>query len=51
MTLRVEVSLDLTAVDCLDCVLPPSFLHQMLERALAERLRGQFELVVHDPRC
>jgi len=47
---RVEVALDLSRVECLDCVLPPEFLQQMLSDSLARRIRGEFELIVHDPR-
>jgi Fe-S cluster biogenesis protein NfuA len=47
---RVEVALDLTGVECLDCVLPPEFLEQMLTESLARRIRGEFELVLRDPR-
>ena len=36
-TARVEVALDLSQVDCLECVLPPQFLEQMLTHALAQR--------------
>ncbi|HEV2311235.1 MAG TPA: hypothetical protein VGU73_12000 [Acidimicrobiia bacterium] len=47
---RVEVALDLSSVDCLECVLPPEFLQQMLTNALARRVHGDFELVLRDPR-
>jgi Fe-S cluster biogenesis protein NfuA len=47
---RVEVALDLTGVECLDCVLPPEFLEQMLSESLSRRIRGEFELVLRDPR-
>ncbi len=50
-TARVEVALDLSDVDCLECVLPPEFLEQMLTNALAQRLRGEFQLVLRDPRA
>jgi hypothetical protein len=49
-TARVEVALDLSQVDCLDCVLPPQFLEQMLTDALAQRVGADFELVLRDPR-
>lgn len=48
---RIEVNLDLSGVECLDCVLPPEFLQQMLTESLSRRVRGEFELVVRDPRC
>jgi hypothetical protein len=49
-TARVEVALDLSAVECLECVMPTEFLEQMLNDALAQRIRGEFELVLDDPR-
>lgn len=49
-TARVEVALDLSKVECLECVLPTEFLEQMLTDALAKRIRGEFELVLQDPR-
>jgi hypothetical protein len=49
-TARIEVSLDLDGVDCLECVLAPDFLEQMLTESLRKSVRGEFELVLHDPR-
>lgn len=49
-TARVEVALDLSQVDCLECVMPPQFLEEMLTHALAQRVHGDFELVLRDPR-
>ena len=49
-TARVEVALDLSQVDCLDCVMPTAFLEQLLTDALAQRLPGGFDLVLRDPR-
>ena len=49
-TARIEVSLDLSRVECLECVLAPEFLEQMLNDALARRVAGEFELVLRDPR-
>ncbi len=47
---RVEVRLDLDGVSCLDCVLPPDQLRQVLQEGIARRVPSEFELVVHDPR-
>jgi Fe-S cluster biogenesis protein NfuA len=47
---RIEVRLDLEGVSCLDCILPPAELRQVLEDGIARRVRSEFELVVHDPR-
>lgn len=49
-TARIEVSLDLDGVECLECVLEPAFLEQMLTESLRRSVRGEFELVLHDPR-
>jgi hypothetical protein len=49
-TARIEVTLDLAGVDCLECVLAPDFLEQMLTESLRKSVRGEFELVLHDPR-
>jgi Fe-S cluster biogenesis protein NfuA len=46
----VEVRLDLEGVSCLDCILPPDQLRQVLEEGIARRVPSEFELVVHDPR-
>ena len=47
---RIEVRLDLSAVDCLDCVVAPDLLHEMLEAAFTRRLHEELEVVVRDPR-
>lgn len=47
---RVEVRLDLDGVSCLDCILPPDQLRQVLQDGIARRVPSEFELVVHDPR-
>jgi len=49
-TARIEVALELEGAECEDCVLPPELLEQMISDALARRVRGEFELVLHDPR-
>ena len=46
----VEVRLDLEGVSCLDCILPPDQLRQVLQEGIARRVPSEFELVVHDPR-
>jgi len=46
----IEVRLDLDGVSCLDCILPPAQLRQVLEEGIARRVPSEFELVVHDPR-
>ena len=49
-TARVEIELDLSGVDCLECVLSPEMLEQMVGSSLAQHIRGEFELVLRDPR-
>jgi Fe-S cluster biogenesis protein NfuA len=49
-TARIEVALDLSGVECLDCVLAPEFLEQMITDTLARHVRGEFELILRDPR-
>jgi Fe-S cluster biogenesis protein NfuA len=50
-TARIEVALELGGVDCADCVMPPELLEQMIADAVRKRVRGEFELVVRDPRA
>ena len=49
-TARIEVALDLSGVECLDCVLGPEFLEQMITDTVARHVRGEFELILRDPR-
>jgi Fe-S cluster biogenesis protein NfuA len=49
-TARIEVALDLDGVECDDCVMPSELLEQMISDAVARRVRGEFELVLRDPR-
>jgi hypothetical protein len=49
-TARIDVSLDLSQVCCLDCILPPAMLHEVLESAIQRRLHSEFEVRVADPR-
>jgi len=45
------VRLDLAAVTCLECVLPPDLLHSMIAEALTRRVAGLADVVVEDPRA
>ena len=47
---RIELRVELEGVECLDCVLPPDLLRQVIEDGLQRRVPSEFELVVHDPR-
>ena len=49
-TLRIEVQLELEDANCEDCVMPPEMLEQVIGDAISRRVRGEFELVVRDPR-
>jgi Fe-S cluster biogenesis protein NfuA len=49
-TARIEVALELEGAECEECVLPPELLEQMISDALSRSVRGEFELVLHDPR-
>jgi hypothetical protein len=47
---RIHLRLDLSGVSCLDCILPPDFLRQVIGDCLQRRIPGEFELVLDDPR-
>ena len=47
---RVEVRVELDDVSCADCILPPELLRKVIEDGISRRVRGEFELLVHDPR-
>jgi Fe-S cluster biogenesis protein NfuA len=47
---QVVVRLDLDAVSCLECVLPPDLLHSMISDAFMRRVPGLSDVVVEDPR-
>jgi Fe-S cluster biogenesis protein NfuA len=47
---RIEVALELEGVECEECVMPPGLLQQMITDAVSRRVRGEFELVLRDPR-
>ncbi len=49
-TARVHLRLVLDAVSCDECVLPPDMLRETIEASLQRRIRGEFELVLDDPR-
>jgi hypothetical protein len=49
-TLRVSLALELDGVSCAECILPPDQLRTTIEDAIARRVRGEFELVLADPR-
>jgi Fe-S cluster biogenesis protein NfuA len=49
-TARIHLALVLDSVSCEDCVLAPEMLFETIEQALQRRVRGEFELVLDDPR-
>lgn len=49
-TARIEVRLELEDANCEDCIMPPELLEQMIGDAISRRVRGEFELIVRDPR-
>jgi Fe-S cluster biogenesis protein NfuA len=49
-TARVHLALVLESVSCEECVLPPDMLYDTIEQSLQRRVRGEFELVLDDPR-
>jgi Fe-S cluster biogenesis protein NfuA len=49
-TARVRLELVLDSVSCADCVLPPPMLFDTIEQSLHQRVAGEFELMLDDPR-
>lgn len=47
---RITLQLVLDDVSCEECVLPPDELFTTVQQSLARRVRGEFELVIEDPR-
>ena len=49
-TARIHLALVLDTVGCEECILAPAMLHETIEQSLTRRVRGEFELVLDDPR-
>jgi Fe-S cluster biogenesis protein NfuA len=47
---RLYLRLDLSEVGCVDCVLPPEPLSQMIGESIKRRAGEEVEVVVDDPR-
>jgi hypothetical protein len=47
---RITLRLVLDDVSCEECVLPPDQLFETVQQSLSRRVRGEFELVIDDPR-
>jgi Fe-S cluster biogenesis protein NfuA len=49
-TARINLALVLEGVSCEECVLPPDMLYETIQQSLRQRVAGEFELVLDDPR-
>jgi Fe-S cluster biogenesis protein NfuA len=49
-TRRVELRLDLSGVECVECVLPPDMMIAIVDDHLRRTIGEAIELVLHDPR-
>ena len=47
---RIHLRLELEGVRCEECVLEPDALRETIEFSLRAQVRGEFELVIDDPR-
>lgn len=47
---RIRLQLVLDDVSCADCILAPDMLFDTVQQSLQRRIRGEFELVLDDPR-
>ena len=47
---RLHLRIDLSEVECVDCVLPPAALRDMLGDSIRRRTGRDVEVVVDDPR-
>ena len=47
---RISLQLVLDDVSCADCILPPDMLFDTVQQSLQRRIRGEFELLLDDPR-
>lgn len=47
---RLHLAVDLANVECLDCVVPPDMLRQVIQDAIAKKYAGELEILIDDPR-
>lgn len=47
---RISLQLVLDDVSCADCILAPDTLFETVQQSLQRRIRGEFELLLDDPR-
>jgi Fe-S cluster biogenesis protein NfuA len=46
----IHLRLELAGVSCLECILPPDFLRQVISDGLHRKIPGEFDLRLDDPR-
>jgi hypothetical protein len=47
---RVHLRLDLAKVECVECVIPPDLLEQIVRDGLRRRVTSDLDVVIDDPR-
>ncbi|MFO0691746.1 MAG: hypothetical protein U0900_23830 [Myxococcota bacterium] len=47
---RLHLVVDLANVECLDCVVPPDMLRQVIQDSITRKYAGELEIVIDDPR-
>ena len=47
---RVHLAVELANVECLDCVVPPDMLRQVIQDSIAKKYAGELEILIDDPR-
>ncbi|MBY0401617.1 hypothetical protein K2X89_15090 [Myxococcota bacterium] len=47
---RLHLAVDLANVECLDCVVPPEMLRQVIEDSITKKYAGELEILIDDPR-
>jgi Fe-S cluster biogenesis protein NfuA len=47
---RVRLRLDLSVVECIDCVVSPEMITSIISGAVRKRIRGGIDVIVEDPR-
>ncbi|MBK7949300.1 MAG: hypothetical protein IPK00_11295 [Deltaproteobacteria bacterium] len=47
---RLHLVVDLANVECLDCVVPPDMLRQVIQDAITKKYAGELEILIDDPR-
>lgn len=50
-TPRVDLALDLSNAECLDCVMPGDYLRRLIAEGLADAAQGSVEVTLSDPRA